>query len=112
MLGIKRRLEKSNPGAVLDEASVKIVAIPQTQFDATVFVFRDKNGKEKFVAEACADRPDLPHIYCGKAVNQKAKGSAAVLVWAVAQIGFRILHDPRFNRGNIIQINGFAGARA
>jgi hypothetical protein len=107
ILAIKRRLETTTPGAVLDEKSVKLVAIPQTHFDATVFMF-SKGGKTKLVAELA--RPDLPHIYAGKTVDPNEAGSAAALVWVITQIGYRILRDPVFSRGNIIQINGFSRA--
>lgn len=104
ILAVKRRLEATTPGAVLDEATVKLVAIPQTQFDATVFTFF-YNGEHRLVAEFC--RAGLPHVYVGKTVDPTAKGSAAALVWVIGNLGWRILNDPRFSaRGNIIQING------
>lgn len=116
MLGVKRRLEKSNPGAVLDEQSVKLVAIPQTQFDATIFIFSaaDSPGrtggaastlarKHRLIAELC--RPGLPHIFAGRIVDPEGKGGALALVWVVAQLGWRILNDPRFSsRGNVIEL--------
>lgn len=110
VLAVKRRLEKTAPGARLDEKSVKLVAIPQTQFDATIFMF-ENGGKVRMVAELA--RPDLPHIYAGKSVDPKSgKSVAAAIIWTLTHLGFRILHDPRFTRGNIIRINGFAGAHA
>jgi hypothetical protein len=107
ILAIKRRLEKTAPTAVLDEKSVKLVAIPRTHFDATVFMF-SKEGKTRLVAELA--RPDLPHIYAGKTLGPNKAGSAAALVWVITQIGYRILRDPRFSREKIVQINGFVHA--
>lgn len=115
VLQIKRRLEKTMPGAVLDEASVKLISLPHTQFDATVFMFRDKDAKVRLVAELA--RPDLPHIYAGKTIHdpKSRRELAGALVWVCAHLGYKILNDARFSRGNIIQlsnINGFAHARA
>jgi|GEM_PF-5065653 len=110
VLEIQRRLEKTNPGARLDEKSVKLVAIPQTQFDATIFMF-EHGGKTRLVAELA--RPDLPHIYAGKTVDPKSRRSmGTAMIWVITHLGFRILHDARFARGNIIHLNGFAGAHA
>jgi hypothetical protein len=109
VLAIKRRLEQTNPGARLDEKSVRLVGVPMTQFDATIFLF-EQNGKTKLVAELA--RPDLPHIYVGKTLPPDAskRATAAALVWCITHIGYRILHDSRFSRGNIIRVNGFSPA--
>lgn len=106
VLEVKRRLEKTTPGARLDEQSVRLVAIPKTHFDATIFIF-ELNGKFRLVAELA--RPDLPHVYAGKIVDPKSRASIArALLWTVSQLGYRILKDARFSRGSIIRLNGFA----
>lgn len=108
ILAVKRRLATAHPAAVLDEKSVKLVPIPQTHFDATIFIFQE-NGKHRLIAEFC--RPELPHIYAGKTVDPTAKGFVIAVVWVMTQIGFRILHDPRFSRGTFVRpLNGFAHA--
>lgn len=106
VLAVKRRLETSNPGARLDEESVRLVAIPQTHFDATIFLF-EHAGKVRLVAELARD--GLPHVYAGKVINVKSSrtATAAAIIWAIAQLGWRILNDPRFGK-NIVRLNGFA----
>jgi hypothetical protein len=106
VLAVKRRLETTTPGARLDEESVRLIAIPKTQFDAVVFLF-EHNKQFRLIAELA--RPDLPHVYAGKTVDPKSRASmGTALLWVITQLGYRILTDRRFSRGNIVQINGFA----
>jgi hypothetical protein len=77
VLAIKRRLEQTNPGARLDEKSVRLVGVPMTQFDATIFLF-EQNGKTKLVAELA--RPDLRRQNASAGCEQARHGSGAGLV--------------------------------
>lgn len=104
VLAVRRRLEKSNPGARLDEKSVRLVALPQTHFDATIFLF-EHGGKVRLIAEVA--RPGMPHIFTGKTVNlESPRVLAAAMVWVITQLGWRVLNDSRF-QSNIVQLNGF-----
>lgn len=116
VLAVKRRLEATTPGARLDEESVRLVAIPKTHFDAVVFLFEHETGsppRTKFCLVAELARPDLPHVYAGKTVDPKSRASmGTALLWVITQLGYRILTDRRFSRGNIMPVrlglNGFA----
>jgi hypothetical protein len=102
-LEVKRRLEKSNPGANLSVDAVKLVAIPGVPFDATVFCFEQASNIVMVVELA---RPGLPHIYNSAAVRPgRPKDSAAVMLKGLVGLAHTIRTDPRFKR-NIITLNG------
>jgi hypothetical protein len=103
VLAVKRRLEKSNPGARLDERAVKLVAIPGVPYDATVFCF-EQASKVVLVAEFC--RPDLPHIYNAAAVEPGAgRMNALAMLKLLVGLSATIASDRRFQR-SIITLNG------
>jgi hypothetical protein len=94
---VRRRLEKSTPGAELE--SVKLCSIPGTAFDATIFKYRNK-GRRAVVAELA--RPDLPHIFRAFALTDNAIANAARIVGAVFSLAKRIREDRRFERNIIV----------
>lgn len=107
-LKVKRRVEKANPGARMDEAAVNLVSIPGTLWDATIFLFEQK-GQLVLVGEIGADRPDIPHVYASGTLDPKDKKSnVRVMAKVLLTLSQRIQHDPRFGRasGRIIQLNG------
>lgn len=97
---VKRRLEKSHPGAVLAENTVKLVPIIGTHFEATMFCFQT-NGKtpaEVFVMEL--DRPGLPHVYSAHKIDRSdPKAMVVAIVSAMASLQKTITTDPRFQQG-------------
>jgi hypothetical protein len=64
---VERRLEKAHPCARLEKDSVKLTPIFGTPFDATVFVFREKDpaliGVNRRILVGELARRDVPHVY-------------------------------------------------
>lgn len=109
-LAVKRRLQKSHPGAELSTDSVKLVALPGAPYDATVFTFALRDAKAPsghklvMVAELC--KPDLPHIYQAATVDPKDKKQNAIaLLKLIGGLANTVRTDRRFQR-NIITLNG------
>lgn len=106
-LDVKRRLAVANPKARMEEAAVKLVSIPGTLWDATVYLF-EQDGKLVLVGELGHNRPDIPHVYASGTVDPNdKKSSVSVLAKVIFALGVRVTADPRFNRGGkIIRLNG------
>jgi hypothetical protein len=100
-LSVKRRLEKTNPGAVLGLDSVQLCPIPHVPFDATVFIY-EQNGRKILVGELC--KPDLPHIYAAFAMKENAKANAAIIMSVLLSLSRTLQKDPRFAR-NVITLS-------
>lgn len=100
---VKARLERAHPGAALARDAVKLVSIPSTPFEATVFCF-EWQGKLVLVVEL--DRPDFPHVYQAATVKPgDAKGNARAMVKGLLGLAQTVRSDARFRR-QVVSLNG------
>jgi hypothetical protein len=106
---VERRLEKAHPCARLEKDSVKLTPIFGTPFDATVFVFREKDpafiGAYRRILVGELARRDVPHVYQAYQLTENKIKNASLFVGLIFSLSKRIRKDRRFDRGsNIINL--------
>jgi hypothetical protein len=113
---IRRRLAQAVPPQQLVEDSVKRLALPGTHYHVTTFIF-EVNGKRVFVAELAEQ--DVPHIYQSAKLpepaskwlggaKKDAREFSKIMLTCIRDLAVTVQKDPRFNRSNVIVLNGHA----